>query len=147
MAHIRTQIRAAIVALFSADVPGTFKRVEAERVHPIDDGSMMPCLDVTFAGERVDSRSSRGEANMRGMEFAIGVSARGSGLQDRLDVLALKVEQRMAADQTLGGLVMHIVLTATEQVLSGEAEKRTGRQVLTYQCMVATSAADPETRA
>ena len=147
MTHIRTQIRAAFAALFAADIPGTFVRVEADRVHAIDTERMVPCLDISFSGERIDSRTMGGGGALRVMEFAFGLTATGAGLQDRLDALAVKVEQRVGNNRTLGGLVMYAHVTATAQELSGDGKQRIGRMTVTVQCAVETAENDPENRA
>lgn len=138
MIHIRRQIRQAIADKFSADVPGTFKRVEAGRVHALDFKTMLPCLEVEFAGEEVQARSMRGQGKIRSLRFVVRITAKGIDLQDSLDDLALIVEARLGADITLGGIVMHLHHLSTDFDASADGESRIGNLALTYAALVTT---------
>jgi hypothetical protein len=145
--HIRRQIREAIAGLFRDDVPGTFKRVETDRVHPVDGKSMLPCLEVSFGGEEIQVRAMGGAAKQRAMNFAITLSAQTKDLADTLDAMALIVERKMAADMTLGGLLMHMQHVGTAYETSPEGETRTGALQLTYAALVMTPEGDASWRA
>ncbi|WP_420406912.1 hypothetical protein [Hoeflea sp.] len=147
MIHIRRQIREAIAGLFVDDKPETFARVETDRVHAIDSKSMLPCLEVSFEGEEIGERAARGEGKLRAMNFAVTVSAQTKTLADTLDDQALIVERKMAADMTLGGLVMHIQHTGTTYETSPDGEARAGALRLTYAALVMTPEGDASRRA
>lgn len=51
MAHIRAQIRTALAALFSADVPGSLASVETARAHRIDRDAL-PVLTIGWDQEQ-----------------------------------------------------------------------------------------------
>lgn len=142
--HIRAQIRAALAGLFAADVAsGTLKSVETDRVHALDDAKM-PCLVIGWSEERADPRSSSGV--VRVIRFTIDAFKAGAPLQDGLDALCLLVEQRLAADPDLGGLVMHAAYAGADIEVSGEGEKRIGKVAIAVTVKVATAHGDPETR-
>jgi hypothetical protein len=145
--HIRRQIREKIAALFDDDRPLIFKRVETDRVHPLDGKTMLPCLEVSFEGEEIGERAMLGEAKQRLMNFAITLSAKTKDLADALDERALIVERKMAADMTLGGLVLHVQHTGTTYETSPDGEARAGALQLTYAALVMTPEGDASRRA
>lgn len=138
MTHMRRQIRQAIAAKFTPDSPAVFKRVETDRVHAIDAKTMLPCMEIEFRGEEIAGRAMRAQGKIRTMQFAVRITAQASALQDKLDELAMIVEARLGSDLTLGGLVMHIVHSATEPDISADGESRLGSLSLTYTALVTT---------
>jgi hypothetical protein len=134
MAHIRTTIRNALAARFAADVTsGLFKSVETDQVFAVDD-DRLPMLRISWVNETVDPRAGR--EIVRRIEFKLEIYARGAPLQDTLDGLALQVEERIAADPSLGGVVMHCVYAGSSLETSGDGEKRTGVLTISLSTLV-----------
>lgn len=147
MAHIRSQIRAALAGLFSASVPGTFAAVETARAHRIDMGRL-PVLTIAWAAEETQHGANGAAAPVkRRTQWALTVYAAGDdAVADDIDALALAVEAAIGADPTLGGVVAHARVTGSNFQISGETEQRTAAVAIAVETLVVTSAADPETR-
>jgi hypothetical protein len=64
---------------------------------------------------------------------------------DDIDALCVQIEETIAADYTLNGLVKDTILTSTEIDFDGEAEKPVGVARLTYTIRYVTTIGDVET--
>jgi hypothetical protein len=64
---------------------------------------------------------------------------------DTIDALCVEIEETIAADYTLNGLVKDTILTSTEIDFDGEAEKPVGVARLTYTIRYVTTIGDVET--
>ena len=64
---------------------------------------------------------------------------------DDVDALCVQIEETIAADYTLNGLVKDSVLTSTEIDFDGDAERPVGVARLTYTIRYVTTIGDVET--
>jgi hypothetical protein len=64
---------------------------------------------------------------------------------DTIDALCVEIEETIAADYTLNGLVKDTILTSTEIDFDGEAERPVGVARLTYTIRYVTTIGDVET--
>jgi len=72
------------------------------------------------------------------------VKARGK-VDDDTDTLALEIEQLIAADPSLGGLVRDVVLDTTETLILDEGEKPIAVAVLNYAVLYTVKEHEPQT--
>lgn len=132
MSHVRTQIRQAVVTLLRNQTSAG-NRVYASRVHPLNDPKL-PALLVYTPQESVGNPTmQRPRTQSRQLQLVIEgyLKARGE-IDDDADQLAAEVEQRIAADPKLGGLVKDAMLDVTTTQLSGEGEKPIAVLSLTF---------------
>lgn len=145
MSHARTQIRQAVVALLNGNTEAG-NRVFSSRVHPLDDAKL-PALLVYTSQENVGERSmQRPRTQQRQLQLAVEgyLKARGD-IDAEADALALEVEQLIAADPTLAGLVKDISLESTSTQLSGEGEKPVAVITLTFAVLYCVKENAPQT--
>ena len=64
---------------------------------------------------------------------------------DTIDALCVEIEETIAADYTLNGLVKDTILTSTEIDFDGESERPVGVARLTYTIRYVTTIGDVET--
>jgi hypothetical protein len=145
MSHARTQIRQAVVALLNGNTEAG-NRVFSSRVHPLDDAKL-PALLVYTPQENIGERSmQRPRTQARQLQLAMEgyLKARGD-IDAEADALALEVEQLIAADPTLAGLVKDISLESTATQLSGEGEKPVAVITLTFAVLYCVKENAPQT--
>lgn len=145
MSHARTQIRQAVVALLNGNTEAG-NRVFSSRVHPLDDAKL-PALLVYTPQENIGERSmQRPRTQQRQLQLAVEgyLKARGD-IDAEADALALEVEQMIAADPTLAGLVKDISLESTATQLSGEGEKPVAVITLTFAVLYCVKENAPQT--
>lgn len=145
MSHARTQIRQAVVALLNGNTEAG-NRVFSSRVHPLDDAKL-PALLVYTPQENIGERSmQRPRTQQRPLQLAVEgyLKARGD-IDAEADALALEVEQLIAADPTLAGLVKDISLESTATQLSGEGEKPVAVITLTFAVLYCVKENAPQT--
>ena len=144
MTHARTQIRQAVLALLTGSTTAGSNVFEA-RVYPIDEPKL-PALLVYTKQETVGEQSmSRPRTQHRELMVTVEayVKARGNIDQDT-DTLALEVEQLIAADPTLGGLVKDTALDTTETQFSDDGEKPIAVAVLTFSVLYTVKETTPD---
>jgi len=145
MSHARTQIRQAVVALLNGNTEAG-NRVFSSRAHPLDDAKL-PALLVYTPQENIGERSmQRPRTQQRQLQLAVEgyLKARGD-IDAEADALALEVEQLIAADPTLAGLVKDISLESTATQLSGEGEKPVAVITLTFAVLYSVKENAPQT--
>lgn len=145
MSHARTQIRQAVVALLNGNTEAG-NRVFSSRVHPLDDAKL-PALLVYTPQENIGERSmQRPRTQQRQLQLAVEgyLKARGD-IDAEADALALDVEQLIAADPTLAGLVKDITLESTATQLSGEGERPVAVITLTFAVLYCVKENAPQT--
>lgn len=145
MSHARTQIRQAVVALLNGNTEAG-NRVFSSRVHPLDDAKL-PALLVYTPQENIGERSmQRPRTQQRQLQLAVEgyLKARGD-IDAEADALALEVEQLIAADPTLAGLVKDIMLESTATQLSGEGERPVAVITLTFAVLYCVKENAPQT--
>lgn len=145
MSHARTQIRQAVVALLNGNTEAG-NRVFSSRVHPLDDAKL-PALLVYTPQENIGERSmQRPRTQQRQLQLMVEgyLKARGD-IDAEADALALEVEQLIADDPTLAGLVKDISLESTATQLSGEGEKPVAVITLTFAVLYCVKENAPQT--
>lgn len=130
--HARTQIRKAVITLLKDNTSAGSNVYEA-RVYPINEPKL-PALLVYTKQETVGEQSiSRPRTHQRELMLTIEAYVKARGNVDEVtDNLALEVEQLIATDPALGGLVKDIVLDTTETQFSDDGERPIAVAVLTY---------------
>ena len=145
MTHARTQIRKAVVdALKGNTAAGA--RVYESRVYALDDPKL-PALLVFTPQESMGQPSiQRPRTQMRQLQLMIEgyLKARGD-IDTEADSLALEVDQLIAADPTLGGLVKDTMLDITTTQLSGDGEKPVAIVSLTFVILYSVKENAPHT--
>ena len=145
MIHARTQIRGAVATLLKNNTQAGANVFEA-RAYALDDPKL-PALLVYTKQETVGQTSmSYPRTQHRELQVSIEayVKARGK-VDDDTDTLALEIEQLIAADTSLGGLVRDVVLDTTETLISDEGEKPIAVAVMNYAVLYTVKEHEPQT--
>lgn len=144
--HARQQVREAVAKALQ-NLPTTGTRVFTGRPDPLTPQEM-PGLVVTTPNEQIsdDFSSFSGGAVKYGRSMAILVTAYDAGrpIDDRLDRMALEIEQALGADPTLGGILKTLDLVRTD-VSVDEATKRIGQLTLAFEAIYRTARGAPQT--
>lgn len=145
MSHARTQIRQAVLTLLKNNTSAG-NNVFEERVYPLDDPKL-PALLVYTKEEVIEEKSiSYPRTQARQLSLTVEAYAKAHTNADAVaDGLALEIEQLIATDPTLGGLVKDSMLSATETRLSGEGEQPVATVMLTYAVMYSVKENAPQT--
>lgn len=146
MSHARTQIRNAVVALVTG-LASTADRVYVSRLHPLPKDKV-PALRV-FVDDETIQRGTIHDPSMLQRVVTIRidcVSALSEGLDGDLDQMALEVEEAIAADSNLGGLLSSgLIPSGIELDRSGEGEKDVGILTVVFECEYEVNSDDVET--
>lgn len=145
MAHVRQQIRDAVATTLTSAVTLVSSRVYTTRVHPLNEANL-PAISV-YTGSESSERYNVGVTDInRTLSLEIDIYVRETGtFDDDVDAIAVQVEEAMAGDFTIGGLVKSSVLISTAIQFDGEADQILGVAKLTYQVRYVTSLTDVET--
>lgn len=144
-AHLRTQIRDAAVLVLGG-LATTGARVFPSRLHPLNEAEL-PALRVYTAEESVALSAPGGAASLLERELALRVDVvvqAADGFDDDADQATKEVEQAMAADPSLGGLVKHCFLTRIDPQPSVEGDRPTIVQTLTFLALYYAAANAPD---
>lgn len=147
MAHVRQQIRSAIVTALTG-LTTTGSNVFRSRIYPLESGKL-PGLCIFTRSETVEfdtltiSRSINRVLDVS-VEAYVSTTA---NYDNTLDTIAVQVEEALAADVTLGGLSKDVQVTAFEADFAGDGEQpvAVGRFTVTVQYRTAEN--DVETAA
>lgn len=144
MAHVRKQIRQALVTLLTG-LATTGARVQANRVFEIQSDGL-PALNVVIGEEEI-GRSSVGGPVQRMLTVTIEAYAKGAaGMDDFLDDMAAEIEAAIGANPMLGALLnMPLDPVGLTTRIDPIAEERVGRLSLDYVAGYRTDRTDPET--
>lgn len=145
MKHARTQIRKCITTLLKGNTIAGNNVYEA-RVYPLNDPKL-PALLIYTKQETVGEQSmSRPRTQQRELFVTVEayVKARGNVDEDT-DNLAMEIEQLIAADPTLGGLVKDTALDTTETQFSDDGEKPVAVAILTFSVLYTVKEHEPHT--
>lgn len=145
MNHARTQIRQAVVTLLKGNTSAGNNVFEA-RVYALDDPKL-PALLVYTKQETVGEQTiGYPRTQQRELQLTVEayVKARGKVDEDT-DTLALEIEQLIAADPSLGGLVRDIALDTTETQFSDDGEKPVAVAILTFSVLYTVKEHEPQT--
>jgi hypothetical protein len=143
--HARTQIRNAVTTLLKGNTTADNNVYEA-RVYPINDPKL-PALLIYTKQETVGEQSmSRPRTQQRELFLTVEayVKARGNVDEDT-DNLTMEIEQLIAADPTLGGLVKDTALDTTETQFSDDGEKPVAVAILTFSVLYTVKEHEPQT--
>lgn len=132
MAHVRTQIRAAI-ALAVKGIDIVQSRVFVSRVHNLESGDL-PALKLYTLNETSEPETLAPPRLLaREMQVNIEIACRASLNLDRdLDTACMAVEEALSADSSLGGLAHDVRLESTEIEFSDGGEKPFGLATMTW---------------
>ncbi len=145
MSHARTQIRQAVIALLKGNTSAGNNVFEA-RVYPIDDPKLPALLVYTKLETLGEQSMSRPRTQQRELRLSIEVYVKARGKVDEdTDALALEIEQMIAADVTLGGLVKDMVLDTTETQFSDDGERPVAVAVMNYAILYTVKEHQPQT--
>lgn len=144
MAHIRKQVRDQVATTLTG-LSTTGSNVFPTRFYSLEQ-SKLPGLIVYTNNEELVEQLTIGKPRQqqRQLDIVIEGYAGGSTCDDTLDTIAVEVEEAIAADVTLGGLVKDCVLAGTEFEYEAE-EKPHGLIRMTYQALYIVAENDPET--
>ena len=145
MKHARTQIRNAVTALLKGNTTAGNNVYEA-RVYPIDDPKL-PALLIYTKQETVGEQSmSRPRTQQRELMVTVEAYVKERGnVDEATDKLAMEIEQQIATDPTLGGLVKDTALDTTDTQFSDDGEKPIAVAILTFSVLYVVKEHEPET--
>lgn len=150
MAHLRSQICAAVIGRLSAipEFSGA-EKVKRGRKGAVPQESL-PALTVTWAdrSESLMIRPSSGPAGEDGYDrflpLSIIVHLRDNEPEDEFDRICTLVEATMAADVTFGGLSFDVLLQTEQYFVNPQTGISLLAGSLNYQIAYKTLAANPE---
>lgn len=144
MAHMRTQIRQAVVAALTG-LPTTGARVFVNSVYELR-ASDLPCLLVQTGDEpQIDALTVSGTALQRQhLVIVKAIAKQTANLQDALDQMLLEVEAALALS-TLGGLVKRMELKAISVNESATLDTPAGELTATWLVSYLTPTTNPDT--
>ncbi len=146
MAHVRAQIRAAVVAaLTGLETIGS--RVYAGRTRALG-AEHEPTLLVycTQESSGVDTISSNAKL-LRNLTLIVegrAVADQSDDLEATLDQIASEVEPVMVSDPTLGGLALEVTLTASRLNAQSPGESHAGEIRMEYRILYRTAEKTPQ---
>lgn len=149
MSHVRTQIRAAIVARLKVAGIVAPESVLPGRRRPTTQ-AQLPCLLVYTDEENSSREAANSGVALRKRTVDLVVRCRLSTVadppQDQLDALAVQVEVALDGSGSLGGLLVDLELQRTEQgAPSPASDRQPGEIDLIYAAEYWTQAGAPET--
>jgi hypothetical protein len=141
MAHVRSQIRNAVVSALS----GVSATVKATRYYPTD-VEELPRVHVFTVSERMDSAYASLSTQGRVVSVVVECIATGAEttLDDTLDALCVEVEEALESSK-LGGLALTTMLTTTDIKFDTDSRKPVGSALLTFDVVYRTIRGDVET--
>ncbi|MCM5689103.1 hypothetical protein M8037_09870 [Sinorhizobium meliloti] len=150
MAHLRSQIFAAVIARLSAipEFSGADK-VKRGRKGAIPQ-EKLPALTVTWAdrSETLTVRPSSGPAGEdgydRSLPLSIVVHLRDDEPEEEFDRLCVLIETAIASDITLGGLAIEALLQSEQYFVNPQTGTSLLAGSLNYQIAYKTLAANPD---
>jgi hypothetical protein len=141
--HMRRQIREAVATLLTG-LSTTGANVFMNRKMKFPD-SKLPALNIVTNNEDVETATLGAKVYEKNLTVAIFIKAKDTDqVDDEIDQIMLEVEQVIANNPTLGGLVTDMNLTAADADSLLEAEKETGQGVLAYQANYFINATNPD---
>jgi hypothetical protein len=141
MAHVRTQIRNAVIAKLTG-LTTTGNRVYKSRMYPMDDAAM-PGICVYTTQEKISDDAPVG-ASKRMLDVYADAYVSGVSVDDTLDQIDAEVETAMFADYSLGGLTRGVSLSSVAIIYPQDAAKPFGVMRMIYQAEYVTQDGDPD---
>ena len=144
MSHVRQQIRDRMVTILTG-LPTTGTKVYAMRKYALDD-SKLPCLLIYTMDESSSLITIGSRTLMRNLTVAVETIVKNSdSVQDIVDNICRDVEEAVAADFTLNGLVKSCILTGTEINIVVDADRPISSARLVFTAQYITTIGDVET--
>ena len=145
MAHVRSQIRDAVVAALE-NLPTTGSRVYAGRTRPLAKDHA-PTILVYAIEESSDVDAMGANATLfRNLTLAVEGRVIGAETPDAaLDRIAAEVEPAIVADPTLGGIAREVTLTATRINAQAPGESQAGEIRMEFRVQYRTIESAPQT--
>ena len=137
MAHNRTAIRNAIVALLEAIPTPTALAVYAERRRRLD-ATLMPCIIISLGTDALDPTDrALGAPYTIEHEQAVTLELHAAGsdgdvVADQIDAMELEVETALASDLNLGGLCELVQPLSSELEMESAQDTVIGVRSLSY---------------
>ena len=145
MAHIRKQIRDRFVTVLKSNVGLVKRRVYPSRVYALTSPDL-PAVTVYTGSEASDLMTMGSRTLMRELSMEVDLYVRlNDTFDNKVDEIAVQIEEAIAADFTVNGLAKEAVLTSTEIDFSGDAEQPIGVAKLTFRVRYVTAIDDVET--
>jgi len=145
MAHIRKQIRDRFVTVLKSNVGLVKRRVYPSRVYALTSPDL-PAVTVYTGSEASDLMTMGARTLMRELSMEVDLYVRlNDTFDNKVDEIAVQIEEAIAADFTVNGLAKEAVLTSTEIDFSGDAEQPIGVAKLTFRVRYVTAIDDVET--
>ncbi|TAK50238.1 MAG: hypothetical protein EPO23_03260 [Xanthobacteraceae bacterium] len=130
MTHVRSQIRAAVVAALSG-LATTGARVYPGRTRSLGEDHE-PTLLIYTTDERAEI-DAMGGILLRRLTLVVDAQVVASGPpDDTLDQIAAEVEPAMILNPSLGGLAKWVLLTATRTAIRADGKRHLGEVRLEY---------------
>lgn len=146
MAHVRQQIREAMVALLIG-LPSTAARVYKSRTVVLQ-GNELPAIIVLTNVEDVQANDIHGLSLERRLQIDIVLKAKASDdVDDQLDTMLAEVEARINlndTNKTLNGLCAIITLNSVDIQIDEELEQPLGEAVCRFETTYFTNGNAPE---
>jgi hypothetical protein len=145
MSHVRKQIRDRVVVdLTNLATTGT--KVFQTRFYPLATAKL-PGLAVYTNSETVEASTvTRPRTMVRVVEVVVeGYAQAKTGLDDTMDQIGVEVEEAIAADSTLNGLVKDIKLVSVEVDYGADGEQPVGTIRMVFEATYVTLETDAET--
>ena len=144
MSHARTQIRDAIFDILDTAISNV--TIQKSRIYPIGSGKLPAILIYTRQENLQDSSLSKPRTQFRNLSLVIEVIAKANNdLDQTLDDLAVKIEEALSVDTSLGGLVKDTVLQTTDIQYLEDGDKPHGVMMMTYAVIYAVQETAPQT--
>ena len=133
--HLRTQIRDALVTLFTG-LTTTGSNVFTNFIRPLEDAEL-PGLSLGFPEEEIavssGQKTVKKRKTFRTLTYPIVGRAKQTGdIENTLNNIAKEVEAAWATDRLLGGLLNASELSSIEMEILPEGEKPIGMVTITF---------------
>lgn len=142
MAHVRKQLRDAVIEALKADVPAFAGRVDGVRGYN-SNVDRLPTAEVSTPNEQSAGVSMDGLVT-RNIELSVVLKVNGNGeVENQCDALAVQVEKSVFNSAL--PLCKELTPESTGFEFVGEGETRVARMEISWSAIVQTFESDPET--
>jgi hypothetical protein len=142
MAHIRTQIRNALKVLLTG-LTTTGANVKVGQMYPLDK-DQLPAL-LIYSNTHTIEQNATVELYEHKLQATVDILLFAKDDYDeKLDVVLVEIEQALAGDSSLGGLVSDLVMSAIDIEYSYDGEKPLARCNIKIDIDFETTFGDPE---
>lgn len=141
MAHVRTQLRSAVVGAVNG-VTALKGRVTAARPYARN-LDVVPAAEVLLSQE--DAERLDGDSIQRAMDVTVHIAAASGSPEDDLDKIAVEVEKAVVTSADVQNIASDIYPSTTDIELGDTSERRPALMTITFAAIVLTMDNDPET--